>query len=94
MFVHGSFYTAETRLRPLDLSADERPRYSWTDSRTLKMFIIIIISNGPHYHNHEDDNCPDPPEQTEETHIAELLKVSRNGDKKQSLKAAQNEKVL
>ena len=63
MLVHGSFYTAETRLRPLDLSADERPRYSWTDSRTLIMFIIIIISNGPHYHNHEDDKCPDPPEE-------------------------------
>ena len=58
------------------------------------MFIIIIISNGPHHHNDEDDNCPDPPEQTKEKHIAELLMVSSNGDKKdaQIQKAAQDEK--
>ena len=94
MLVHGSFYTAETRLRPLDLSADERPRYSWTDSRTLIMFIIIIIYNSPHHHNDEDDNCPDPPEETKEKHIAELIMVSSNGDKKdaQIQKAAQDEK--
>ena len=58
------------------------------------MFIIIIISNGPHHHNDEDDNCPDPPEETKEKHIAKLIMVSSNGDKKdaQIQKAAQDEK--